>query len=216
MLKQTRSQGFLRQDNAGKENIPGDHRDSPPISTPGRMQLYFRNGNTTGRLRKRASDMAFKSQQGAYSTPRSAPISGSPTASRSEDSPSEKARDYLVARLSRPFNMDVPTHNRPFDSMYLGKRTPGHPDTMGSSRLSVAQQIPEDCGGVDLKHTTDPASDQEIGFTSGSTTAGRSASKVLGLFSSRRMVSNFLKSRRGERSTSDGGQSVVGSSPAFI
>jgi hypothetical protein len=210
LLKEKKSHISIRKDRADKENIPTEENDSPPVSTPGRPQLQFGAGNTTGRLRKRASKMAFNSQRGTYSTPQSAPKSIVTTPSHYEDSPCEKVKDQLVARLSRPFNMDVPPHNRPFDSTYLGKRTPGHPDTMGAPRLSVARPLPEVPEGVDSSavEATDPPS--------GTVPVGRSASKVSGMFGSKRMVSNFLKSRKVSKSTSEDGQNMVGGSPAFI
>ncbi|KAJ9502227.1 hypothetical protein H2202_002292 [Exophiala xenobiotica] len=210
LLKEKKSHISIRKDRADKENIPTEENDSPPVSTPGRPQLQFGAGNTTGRLRKRASKMAFNSQRGTYSTPQSAPKSIVTTPSRYEDSPCEKVKDQLVARLSRPFNMDVPPHNRPFDSTYLGKRTPGHPDTMGAPRLSVARPLPEVPEGVDSSaaEASDPPS--------GTLPVGRSASKVMGMFGSKRMVGNFLKSRKVSKSTSEDGQNMVGGSPAFI
>lgn len=188
-----------------KENVPADRAGSPPLSTPGKLHIEFRNGSSTGRLRKKGSETAFNCQSGLHSTPKSAALSISTTPSRLEESPSENAKSHLVARLSRPFNMDVPPHNRPFDSMYLGKRTTGHPDTLGNFRLSVAPQVPEALQGA-----------EPTALPTESSTVGRSTSKMMGLFTSKRMVSNFLKSRRGERSTSEGGQSLSGGSPAFI
>ncbi|KIW57314.1 hypothetical protein PV05_05881 [Exophiala xenobiotica] len=216
LLKEKKSHISIRKDRADKENIPTEENDSPPVSTPGRPQLQFRAGNTTGRLRKRASKMAFNSQRGPYSTPQSAPKSISTTPSRFEDSPCEKVKDQLVARLSRPFNMEVPPHNRPFDSTYLGKRTPGHPDTMGDPRLSVARPVAEVSEGLLLPSQHDSSAVKATDLQWGTLPVGRSASKVLGMFGSKRMVSNFLKSRKISKSTSEDGQSVHGGSPAFI
>ncbi|KIW96897.1 uncharacterized protein Z519_02288 [Cladophialophora bantiana CBS 173.52] len=212
LFKEKRSQRPVGPQSAGKENSPTIQADSPPVSTPGRLHLQFRNGTTNGRLRKKGSDGGFQSRN-LYSTPRG---SISTTPSRSHESPSENAKDLLKARLSRPFNMDVPPHNRPFDSMYLGKRTPGHPDTFGSSRLSVAPRTMLDGGGLDMPTDLDEVAEGETALPSRSYSVGKSAAKVLGLLGSKRMVSSFLRSRRGERSTSAGEHSLVEGSPAFI
>ncbi|EXJ71954.1 uncharacterized protein A1O5_04456 [Cladophialophora psammophila CBS 110553] len=212
LFKEKRSQRPVRPQSAGKENSPTVQADSPPVSTPGRLHLQFRNGTTNGRLRKKVSDGGFHSRN-LYSTPHG---SISTTPSRSHESPSENAKDLLKARLSRPFNMDVPPHNRPFDSMYLGKRTPGHPDTFGSSRLSVAPRTMLDGGGLDMPTDLDGVAEGETALPSRSYSVGKSAAKVLGLLGSKRMVSSFLRSRRGERSTSAGEHSLGEGSPAFI
>ncbi|KAL2426623.1 hypothetical protein ABEF95_010849 [Exophiala dermatitidis] len=216
MLREKKIQIMTRQYDPGKENIPADRNDSPPLSTPGKLQLQFRNGNTTGRLRKKASEPAFSAQKGLHTTPRTVLTTSSTTPSHRDDSPSEKVKDHLVARLSRPFNMDVPPHNRPFDSMYLGKRTPGHPGTIGNSRLSVAPCVPPKPESDNVDEPT------EYGATGAGTgpletsTSSRNTSKVFGLFNSKRMVSNFLRSRRSEKSVSGSGQSMAGEGPAFI
>jgi hypothetical protein len=105
------------------------------------------------------------------------------------------------ARLSRPFNMDVPSHNRPFDSMYLG--TSGHVDTTKDGRLSVAPPMacnsihrPKRISGGDLAllSTPHPASHGTRWFVS--------AKRAIMQKPSKRMVSDFLKSRRVAGSTS--------------
>lgn len=215
-LREKKTQVMARQDEPGKENIRADQSESPPMSTPGKKQLQFRNGNTTGRLRKRGSETAFNARKGLYSTPPSALALTSTPPSRCDESPSEKARHQLVARLSRPFNMDVPPHNRPFDSTYLGKRTPRYADTIGNSRLSVAPCFPVKADGSDTPDSGENGAGETYGIPSESSTVGRSAAKILGLFNSKRMVSNFLKSRRAERSASESGLSMARGSPAFI
>ncbi|KIV85122.1 hypothetical protein PV11_00857 [Exophiala sideris] len=214
ILRVKKSRMLNGQDHRGKENIPTDNNGSSPTSTPGSLQLQFRNGNAAGRLREKASERAFGSQKGSSSTPRSAPQSVSTTPSRFGDSPGQKAKDCLVARLSRPFNMDVPLENRPFDSMFLGKRTHGLPDTIGNSRLSVAQQVPNRSKDALGQEGYNPDIAEPKVPMAASSTVGRSASKVLGMLTSKRMVSNFLRSRRGERSTSQ--QSLTGGSPAYL
>lgn len=211
-----KSQVSKGQQDAGKENNPTDQQASPPLSTPGRLHLQFRYGASNGKLRKRASETAFNSRKGIHATPHCTTISTTTTPSRSEESPSEKAKEHLVSRLSRPFNMDVPPHNRPFDSMYLGKRTPGHPDAFGNSRLSVAPHVSPTHGGSRADVAQGSPNVETTALPSASSSAGTNTSKVLSLFSSKRMVSNFLKTRRGERSTSEGSQSVMGGEQAFI
>ncbi|KAJ9612074.1 hypothetical protein H2200_003669 [Cladophialophora chaetospira] len=205
-----KSQKHSTPQNPGKENSPAGHEGSPPISTPGRLHLQFRNGASTGRLRKRASETVFQARDGGYSTPHN---SLSTTPSRSHESPSENAKNHLVARLSRPFNMDVPPHNRPFDSMYLGKRTFGHPDAFGTnSRLSVAPRISEDLN----ERNIGAEEDQTTALPSRSYSAGRSAAKMFGLLGSKRMVSNFLKSRRADKEMNVGDHTAKEGSPAFL
>lgn len=179
-----------------KENCPVDQNSTPPLSTPGRLQRQFRNGSRNGKLRKRASEVLFNSRKGMHSTPTSNPQTGSRTFSGAEESPAQRAKSRLVARLSRPFDMDVPPHNRPFDSMYLGKRTPGHGDTLGNSRLSVAPRASKSYGGLRTA-VEEIGGEPALAVTSSSSSISRNASKVLGLFGSKRMVSNFLKSRGG-------------------
>ena len=198
LFKDRASQKHPRPQSAGKENSAAATEGSPPISTPGRLHLQFRNGASTGRLRKRTSEVAFQARNGGQSTPHN---SSSTTPSRSHESPSENAKTYLAARLSRPFNMDVPPHNRPFDSMYLGKRTLGHPDIFGHNRLSVAQNG---------NNESSKESDETTALPVRSVSAGKSGAAKFG----RRMVSNFLKSRRGASSIED--TLVAGGSPAFI
>lgn len=208
MLKSRKSQKGARSRSVGKENSPTAREGSPPISTPGRLHLQFRNGTSTGRLRTKTSEGVFYARNGIHTTPRG---SISTTPSGSHESPSENAKSHLVARLSRPFNMDVPPHNRPFDSMYLGKRTFGHPDMFGD-RLSVAPQVTEEAGSMSNQGTGDGAS----GLPSGSQSGSRGGSKMFGLLGRKRMVSNFLKSRRGERSTSTGDSNVAERGQVFI
>ena len=199
-----------------KENHLVDQNSTPPLSTPGRLQLQFRNGSRNGRLRKRASEVLFNSRKGSHLTPTSNPRTVSRNFSiNTEESPGQRAKSRLVARLSRPFDMDVPPLNRPFDSMYLGKRTPGHADTLGNSRLSVAPRASKSYSSLRI-------ADEEIGGDTGltanssSSLISRNASKVLGFFGSKRMVSNFLKSRREGGSLSPDERATLGGSPAFL
>ncbi|RMZ80506.1 hypothetical protein DV737_g2961, partial [Chaetothyriales sp. CBS 132003] len=149
ILRERKSQVLTsRGEGRDKENSVGVEDESPPLSTPGRLQLQLRNGN--GRLRKRRSEEAVSKDQ---TTPKSFNMSLQTKGGEYDESPIERVKQSLSARLSRPFDMDVPPGNRPFDSVYLGN------------------------------------SNNESG-------------KVRGLWSSKRMVSDFLRRRRGGRSSS--------------
>lgn len=198
-----------------KENQSADQHSTPPLSTPGRLQLQSKNSSRNGKLQKRASEVLFNSRKDLYSTPTSDPRTMSVTFSDAEDSPAQRAKARLVARLSRPFDMDVPPHNRPFDSMYLGKRTPGHADTLGNSRLSVAPRTSKSYGGLRMPDE-ETGGDTALAIAPSSSSISRNASKVLGLFSSKRMVSNFLKSRRMQRRVSADERDTFGGGPTFI
>ncbi|KAL6240434.1 hypothetical protein RBB50_012635 [Rhinocladiella similis] len=215
ILLEKKSQFSVLQDH-GKENIPTDEERSPLVSSTEQPHKAFGARNTGARLRERASKMALRSQNDPYSTPQSGEKSTSSTPNRCEDSPSERAKNQLVARLSRPFNMDVPPHNRPFDSTYLGKRTPGHPDPMGNSRLSVARPMPDSIEGLPSRNTQVGEGDGATAAHPASSAAARGTSKVLGILGSSRMVSSFLKSRKVSKGPSEDEPSVVGGSPAFI
>lgn len=216
ILQEKKSQLSVLQDNNNKENIPTDEGKSILNSSAEKSHKAYGARNTSARLRQRASRMTMRSYKELHSTPQSEKKSISSTPDRFEDSPGERAKNQLVARLSRPFNMDVPPHNRPFDSTYLGKRTPGHPDPMGNSRLSVARPIPESIGGSPSRNTSGPEGDEPTVAQLAESAVGRGTSKVLGLFGSRRMVSSFLKSRKVSKSTSEDDLSAVEGSPAFI
>jgi hypothetical protein len=205
LLKNSKSHPRVRLQHAGKENSPMSQDHSPPISTPGRFHMQFPNGNSTGRLRKRASETVFDHNRNSGRSTRQGEISSTP--SRSNESPGGSGKDHLVARLSRPFNMDVPAQNRPFDSMYLGKRTPGHPDMFGNSRLSVAPRAPGE--------NTSP-SPESTALPKPSSLGARNAVRLFGRLGSNRMVSNFLRSRRRDRSTASAEQVPGNVGPAFV
>ena len=198
---------LVRPEPIRKENSPIPRDGSPPISTPDRLHLRSRNGCSTGRLRKRASEIAIPTRNGVYTTPQD---SISTTPSRPHESPTEIAKKHLAARLSRPFNMDIPPLNRPFDSMYLGKRTIGHPDTFGNNRLSVSPE------GLNESNYRVAEENKMTALPSSSFSAGKSATRMFGLLGSKRMVSNFLKSRRKDRSTSTAEREASDEDPAFI
>lgn len=140
----------------------------------------------------------------------------SPGAVSTSTTPSPSLQHRFVARLSRPFNMDVPTQNRPFDSMYLGKRTPGHADTLGNSRLSVAPRKSKSYGALQGEELGTLGDTQSSGYSTGLSSRTRAASKVMGILGSNRIVSNFLKSRRARSGGATEANSATDESPRFL
>lgn len=176
---QKKSSGVLR----GKKSqtsfgFKDQDENSPPVSTPGRL-------NVTGQQpkRKMASFATLKDL-----TPTSKP----------------KLHSQNLARLSRPFDMDVPDGNRPFDSEYLGIEQPVH-KAEKAGRLSVAP------AHMATALTPDYAGDDEGGATALPKIEGRSGERKV--MNSKRMVSNFLRSRRKIVVKED---ESAGSSPAFV
>ncbi|ETN40594.1 uncharacterized protein HMPREF1541_04871 [Cyphellophora europaea CBS 101466] len=215
MLKERKSQ-ILRSkhEDVRKENRPSPRSESPPMSTPGRLGLQMRSGN--GRLRKRASESVFSSKDDDYPTIKKSSTPGRLRALENDESPTDRVKQSLSARLSRPFNMDVPEPNRPFDSMYLGKTAA---DDMASGRLSVAprpsQRGPGGYGGLGANpfdgelDTALPDIELKQKLPSGDSGKGGFA----GLWSSKRMVSDFLKKRRMNGSDEERNREL---SPAFV
>ena len=123
--------------------------DSPPASTPGKLMMaYAKHGS--GRLRSKKSDQLLtpkhvgKKRLGSAESPALSSNNGTQS-----DGSGSSGRKFLKgvnfsARLSRPFDMDCPDHNRPFHSMYLGKgptvvsSTLVGPGKVPGNRLSVA------------------------------------------------------------------------------
>lgn len=140
----------------------------------------------------------------------------SPGAVSTSTTPSPSLQHRFVARLSRPFNMDVPTQNRPFDSMYLGKRTPGHADTLGNSRLSVAPRKSKSYGALQGDELGTFGDVQSSGYSTGLSSRTRTASKVMGILGSNRIVSNFLKSRRARYGGATEANSATDESPRLL
>lgn len=215
MLKERKSQVLLsKHEENRKENKPSPRSESPPMSTPGRLGLQMRSAN--GRLRKRASETIFSTKDDGQPMIKKTSTPGRLQALENDESPTDRVKHSLSARLSRPFNMDVPEPNRPFDSMYLGK---GDMDPTANGRLSVAahssQRGPGGYGGLDAnpfdgeRDTALPDIDFEDKLPSGSSSKGGLA----GLWNSKRMVSDFLKKRRVKSSTDE--KSNEGS-PSFI
>jgi hypothetical protein len=230
MLKEKKSQILMsRADDSDKENklstTNGSPRSSsPPMSTPGRLGLQMRSGN--GRLRKQASDMAVRTGQKHDITPKNVSTPLQPKTEEYDESPTDRVKQSLSARLSRPFNMDVPEPNRPFDSMFLGKQDL----SLGSERLSTAVNAgprrPKGYGGLGPNpfdgDREDTALPQIRTSNGGNALANdpRASEKGRAGWSSTRMVSDFLKKRRQARSASteenEGRASKEGQSPAFV
>ena len=203
-----------------------DGSESPPVSTPGRLMLAYSKHNN-GRVRSKKNDLAATPKTGSGKRYQFAggdsPASSSSYDKHGSDSSGGSAQKFpkgisLSARLSRPFDMDVPGHNRPFDSMYLGKRPTK--DTEGAkgaaSRLSVAP-----AGTLPSTHRG-PGGYGGLGTPSPIPTPTPEDIKVLGhKLSSRRMVSDFLKRLRGPgedggASADEDGMGAIGSPPAFV
>jgi hypothetical protein len=215
ILKERKSQILLnRNEDPRKENKPSPRSESPPVSTPGRLGLQMRSGN--GRLRKRASESIFTSKDNGQQTIKKTSTPGRLRALENDESPTDRVKQSLSARLSRPFNMDVPEPNRPFDSMFLGK---GELDPTATGRLSVApnesQRGPGGYGGLGAnpfdgeRDTALP----DIGLRETIPSGSSSKSGLSGLWNSKRMVSDFLRKRRakdlGDEQSNEG-------SPAFV
>lgn len=194
LLKGKKSMAFLGGYLLDKENRPStaitdivSSEEAEAASTPGPAYLAMRSGNSGG---KKVEKMV----------------------ATKDESPTGLVKSTLSARLSRPFNMDTPEGNRPFDSMYLGKRELGFHDTSGG-RLSVATKQnsysynkqrgfdrgPGGYGGLGPSPFETPGREQEETALPHIPTPEDRAKNSLksGLSQgSKRMVSNFLRSRR--------------------
>ncbi|KAK5096879.1 hypothetical protein LTS08_007369 [Lithohypha guttulata] len=206
VLRSTKSLANLNHKKSNKENrhsphpaiMESDEEEQHAASTPGPAYLAMRSGNSGSGDRK-GRRYASKNAH--------------------NDSPTDLVKATLSARLSRPFNMDTPELNRPFDSMYLGKRETGFPDSSG--RLSTTQantqtqshgynkrrsfeRGPGGYGGLgpspfDGQTAARPEGEEETALPHVPTpeNQGRDNTKRLGKsMSTKRMVSNFLRSRR--------------------
>ena len=206
--------------------------DSPPASTPGKLMMaYAKHGS--GRLRSKKSDRLNtpedmgKKRFGSADSPALSSNDG-----KQSDGSGSSARKFLKgvnfsARLSRPFDMDCPDHNRPFHSMYLGKGPnvmsfeTGGADKGPGGRLSVAPpgnliMIPKgekDYGGLGalMETPTSLGSHAEELTSTPEEVRGLSAK-----MSSKRLVSDFLKRRIGRSGGSGSGAGSDGSGTAFI
>jgi hypothetical protein len=213
MLRDRKSQMMLAKDDddSGKENKPSTSSDSPPISTPGRLGLQMRSGN--GRLRKRPSDVATGVRDSSAKT-----ITPGREKKLNFDNESPTIKVSLSARLSRPFNMDVPESNRPFDSMYLGKGETAN--SLSGNRLSVAASSslrgPGGYGGLggDAFDGEYDTALPDVALSQQAANEANDKGGFHGLWNSRRIVSDFLKRRRTRVSSSD--ERGREESPAFV
>ena len=224
MLKERKSQTITtKTDDVKKENRAmaneSPQSSSPPMSTPGRFGLEMRSGN--GRIRKRVSDMAVRSGQKYRITPKNVSTPLESKTGEYDESPTDRSKPSASARITRPFNMEVPKPNRPFDSMFSG----GGDLNVGNDRLSTAPNAAgresKGYGGLgpnpfeDNRDTALPQVRTPSAETALSGAVGSEKSK--GGWSSKRMVSDFLKKRRLGRSTStddDGPSRYESQSPA--
>lgn len=204
VLKIKTSTGLLSSKRVDKENRAGPTSseivtdgEANATSSPGPVYLAMSSGNSGG---KKAHQETKANQE----------------------SPTNILKANLSARLSRPFNMDIPEGNRPFDNMYLGKRELGFHDTSGDRPSVTMQHHPQDYarqrdldrgprgyGGLGPSPLETPKqSEEETALphipTPEEDRAKRGSKSGLSL-GTRRMVSNFLRSRRkADDSESDG------------
>lgn len=199
LLRGKKSLAVLGHKKHEKENRPHTTDKTPEgkiaTSTQASSHLAMRSGNSAGATSKRKDAEAHC------------------------ESPTDIVKANLSARLSRPFDMDGVDFNRVADSMYLGEREAGHPDTTGG-RVSVTQaQRPHNHAlGYDKRQSFDRGpggygglgpspldghiaeDDEEATALPHMPTQERGLkhrpSKVGMSMASKRMVSNFLRSRR--------------------
>ena len=175
--------------------------NSPPVSTPGRLHM---SGHET---RKAGS---FTSLKELTPTPQQRPKSRMILADWGQFGRNViNDSEHKLSSLSRPFEMDTPDGNRPFDSEYLGTKQ-SYSIGGKAGRLGVAPTTgaatPEYFGDDEDGDTVLPKI-QERG-------ANNENKKMT---NSKRMVSNFLRSRRKNTPTQDqAAGTTTGSSPAFV
>jgi hypothetical protein len=151
------------------------YEDSPPVSTSPRLQVPSQES---------CNAASFADWKELTPTPKQRPKSQMSLANWAQFGRNiTNESDRNLSRLSRPFDMDIPDGNRPFDSEYLG--------------------IEQSYG---------------IGDTALPKIEERSAhNENRKMISSKRMVSNFLRSRRKNGSAQDRADSAMrGGSPAFV
>lgn len=216
LLTEKKSQIFGKKENlkAGSE--------SPPISTPGRMHMHISKTRTNGK----SSDSLGPGLSEVTPTVNRTCMNQDKKYAFDDFNDSQKD----LSRLSRPFDMAVPEHNRPFDSMYLGKEDIGAQIGLGPGRLSVApramleersnksaefwQRMGMTNDETEESPQSSPYSDtalprivNEKGLSAKTGKSGMS-------MGSSRLVSNFLRSRR-KNSPTD--RSITeGSDAAFL
>ncbi|KAK5086217.1 hypothetical protein LTR70_000003 [Exophiala xenobiotica] len=228
LLRGRKSLAVLGHKKHEKENRPYTTDNTPEakiaISTSGPSYLTTRSGNSMGHM-ARGKDLEAHCE-----------------------SPTDIVKAKLSARLSRPFDMDALSFNQPSDSMYSGERESGYQDTAGG-RLSVAhvQQPHNHPLGYDKRRSFDrgPGGYGGLGpspFDSQTLVKHeepralphvptpedqlkRKPSRAGMSLASKRMVSNFLRSRKKAVGSDEGAMSheenvrndVPGtSSPLFV
>ena len=211
LLTEKKSQMFGK-----KENVKAGS-ESPPVSTPGPKHIQM------SKTRKNDTSCSESILGLSEVTPTGNRIRMNQDKKYAFDDLKDNQKDLF--RLSRPFDMAVPEHNRPFDSIYLGKEDIGTQVGLGPGRLSVApgkvmlgeqssrsaefwDQLGTVYDGAGDGQRSSPMSDTALprivsGQHTGSGKKGFDMSA-----GSRRLVSNFLKSRRknnvADRSATEG------------
>ena len=205
-----------------KENIKAGS-ESPPVSTPGRMHMQI------SKTRKNDNSSNYSAHGLTDITPTGNHVRMNQDKKYAFDDISKSQKD--LCRLSRPFDMAVPEHNRPFDSIYLGKEDIGAQIGLGPGRLSVAptrtilgdhaseptefwQQMGSLHDGADEGQHSSPYSDTALPrIVSKQEPSGKTSKFGMSVGSSR-LVSNFLKSRH--RNNTMDRSTTNGSSAAFL
>lgn len=207
----------------GKKETVKAGSESPPISTPGRMHMQM------SKTRKNETSSTSSEPGLSEATPTGNRVRMNQDKKYAFDDFKESQKD--LSRLSRPFDMAVPEHNRPFDSMYLGKEDIGAQTGLGPGRLSVAptktmigenpsksadfwQRMGTLNDGADESHNSSPYSDTALPpVVNVQDVSSRTAKSGMSAGSSR-LVSNFLRSRR--RGNATDRNATEGSTAAFL
>jgi hypothetical protein len=205
-----------------KENMKAGS-ESPPVSTPGRMHMQI------PKTRKNDSSSASSEPGLSEAAPTDNLMRVNQDKKNAFDDFKESQKD--LSRLSRPFDMAVPEHNRPFDSMYLGKEDVEVQTGLGPGRLSVApmrtivgenssksadfwQRMGTLHDGADEGQYSSPYSDTALPpIVNGQEASSKTGKSGMSAGSSR-LVSNFLKSRRRNNATDR--NATEGSAAAFL
>jgi hypothetical protein len=177
--------------------------NSSPLGTPGRLQRSGQGNSKT------ASFMSLKNLTPTPKQRGTARMSPGKMAEFGRNVTNESDRN--LSRLSRPFDMDMSNENRPFDSDYPGTEQL-YSFRGKAGRLSVA--APTGAG------TPGYFGDDESGDTALPKIEDRGMNKESRkMTSSKRMVSNFLRSRRKNaplQSHAATSSATTGSSFAFV
>jgi len=170
-----------------KENRPSPSGPREMASTPRATYLATRSGNSVSGASR--NDHLHKSE-----------------------SPTDMNKSTLSARLSRPFDLNTPNFNQSSSTMHLGNREAGSIDTT-DARVSIPNRSrdvrgPRGYGGLGSPPFTTPEKPEEETALPHFPTPETEVKKqglvknelTLGI-GSKRMVSNFLKSRRTSRTS---------------